>query len=141
MTPGFSRLSVRGYRRLRKVDLALKSLNVLIGGNGVGKSSVLDIFGLLAASADGNLQRTIPELGGMQSLLTADGKTTVIGLQLRTGDSEKLGLGYDIRLASQGYGYVVADEVLEDVGNPPPSDPIRYIDSSEPRIGYWHSTV
>ena len=44
MIPGFSRLSVSGYRRLKAVDIPLRPLNVLIGANGVGKSSFLDVF-------------------------------------------------------------------------------------------------
>ena len=46
--PGFSRLQVNGYRRVRDLDLPLAPLNVLIGANGVGKSSVIEVFDLLA---------------------------------------------------------------------------------------------
>jgi predicted ATPase len=55
MTAGFSRLSVTGFRRLKVLDIKLTPFNVLIGANGVGKSSFLDIFAVLAASAKGTL--------------------------------------------------------------------------------------
>ena len=47
----FQEIKVKGFRRLYDVHLGLKGLCVLIGANGVGKTSLLDIFGLLAASA------------------------------------------------------------------------------------------
>jgi predicted ATPase len=44
----FVKLSIRGFRRLAEVDLELRPLTVLIGANGVGKSSLLDAISLLA---------------------------------------------------------------------------------------------
>ena len=64
MEIGFSRLRTQGYRRLRDLDLPLGSFNVLIGANGVGKSSVLEVMSLLAASASGKLQETVSSSGG-----------------------------------------------------------------------------
>jgi predicted ATPase len=143
MNPGFSRLSVRGYRRLKIVDLPLRRLNVLIGANGVGKTSILDIFALLAASATGRLENTILEntitdLGGMTSLLTADGKTNAIGFQLRTSQEVAPSLSYDVRLERQGFGYAIKGEVLTEYGDPPPQQPTKYIDMYGQGIGYWH---
>ena len=43
----FERIHVQGFRRLRDVDLPLHPLNVVIGGNGSGKTSLLDVFSLL----------------------------------------------------------------------------------------------
>src|ERR1017187_5227812 len=51
----FLNLTVRGFRRLAEVDLELRPLTVLIGANGVGKSSLLDVLSILASSAQGNL--------------------------------------------------------------------------------------
>ena len=54
-TQRFLNLTVRGFRRLAKVDLELRPLTVLIGANGVGKSSLLDALSILASSAHGHL--------------------------------------------------------------------------------------
>ena len=70
MGSGFSRLSVSGYRRLRSVDIRLRPLNVLIGANGVGKSSLLDVIRLLAAAAEGRLEKAVTDAGGI--FLAAD---------------------------------------------------------------------
>ena len=65
MISGFSHLSVRGYRRLKAIDVPLRRLNVLIGANGVGKTSILDVFRLLGASADRRLVASVLEAGGL----------------------------------------------------------------------------
>ena len=44
------------------VDLKLNALNVVIGANGSGKTSLLDVFSLLAASASGKLKEKMSEL-------------------------------------------------------------------------------
>jgi predicted ATPase len=135
MTPGFSQLSVSGYRRLKSVDIALRPLNVLIGANGVGKSSFLDIFNVLAASAEGNLQTTITDLGGMVSLLTADSKTNAMTFGLQMDQGAAAALHYQISLSSETVRYVIADEQLTQQRNPSPP-PFKYIDTAGPRVRY-----
>ena len=51
----FERIHIQGFRRLFDVDIKLNPLNVLIGANGSGKTSILDVFSLLANSASGKL--------------------------------------------------------------------------------------
>ena len=67
----FERIHITGFRRLAHVDLELKPLNVVIGANGSGKTSLLDVFSLLAASASGRLKTTLSELGGIGENLTS----------------------------------------------------------------------
>jgi predicted ATPase len=80
---GFSAIEIDGYRRLQDVNLKLGPLNVLIGGNGSGKTSLLEVFSLLAASAEGQLGPSISDLGGFQSIATI-GRTRSIGLGVST---------------------------------------------------------
>lgn len=138
MTPGFSRLSVTGYRRLKALDVALRPLNVLIGANGVGKSSFLDVFDLLAASAGGNLQSTITDLGGMGSLLTADGSTNAMTFALQMDQEGAAPLDYRLRLASETVGYVIAHESLNQHRQAGTPVPFKYIDAAGQRVRYHH---
>jgi predicted ATPase len=138
MTPGFSRLSVAGYRRLKVLDIALRPINVLIGANGVGKSSFLDVFDLLAASAEGNLQTNVTGLGGMESLLTADGSTNAITLALQMDQEGAAALDYQIRLSSEAFGYVISHELLTQHRDPSILTPFKYIDAAGPRVRYHH---
>ena len=66
----FSNLSIQGFRRLRDVTLPLRPLSVMIGANGTGKTSVLDVLSLLASSADGKLAASLSELSGLGSVIT-----------------------------------------------------------------------
>ena len=55
-------IRISGFRRLRQVDLKVSPFMVLIGANGVGKTSLLDAFALLSASASGALNSTLSQL-------------------------------------------------------------------------------
>ena len=136
MAPGFSCLSVKGYRRLKAVNLELRPLNVLIGANGVGKSSVLEVFDILAASASGDLENAVNELGGMSSLLTADGKTNSITIALQMPQVGAAPLDYHLTLSSRGYGYFISEERLSQQRDKSLNVPFKYIDSTDSRIRY-----
>jgi predicted ATPase len=102
MIPGFSNLSVRGYRRLKSVDVPLRRLNVLIGANGVGKTSILDVFRLLSVSADRRLVASVLEAGGLRSILTADGSTSALEFSIAYQPEAKGEITYELSLAEQG---------------------------------------
>src|SRR6266700_1979429 len=71
-TTRFKELSIRGFRRLYDVHLPLRPLSVMIGANGTGKTSILDVLSLLANSAQGKLTDAITDLSGLTSVLTHD---------------------------------------------------------------------
>jgi predicted ATPase len=66
----FESIRIQGFRRLSDVTLNLKPLNVVIGANGGGKTSLLDVFSLLANSASGRLNEALSDLGGISGNLT-----------------------------------------------------------------------
>jgi len=66
----FENISVRGFRRFRQIDLEMRDLIVMIGANGAGKTSFLDVLSTLAASANGKLQETLQSKGGLNEILT-----------------------------------------------------------------------
>jgi len=102
MIPGFSRLSVHGYRRLKAVDIPLRRLNVLIGANGVGKTSILQVFRLLSVSADRKLVAAVLEAGGLGSILTADGSTSALEFQIQFQSEAEGEITYELGLTEQG---------------------------------------
>ncbi len=113
-----SRIALRNFRSIGKLDLTLHPLNVLIGRNGSGKSNFLSFFSLLGEGARGNLNRTIiNSLRGYEFLrfLKADlsesieweidfeTASTVYGGQLR----------YAARLGPRGgAGYALQSEII-----------------------------
>jgi predicted ATPase len=136
-----TRLAVSGFRRLESVDLELRPLTVVLGANGSGKTSLLDVVRLLARSAAGATKDALNELGGLPSVLTrdrADRLTLGVTAAPRTGDSDREHppLVYELEIAPQGQGFRLAREVLSQQLDPQRPRPFMHIDAHVPRIRY-----
>jgi len=120
-------LAISGYRSLRRVTLALESLNVVTGANGSGKSSLYRALRLLAEIAQGRVIRAIAAEGGLQSTLWAGpekfsremkkGEQPIQGLIRKEVVSLKLGF------ASDDYGYAIDLGLPTGGGSPFEADP------------------
>jgi predicted ATPase len=108
---GFNEISVKGFRRLCDVKLELRPLTVLIGANGTGKTSLLDVFSLLASSAQGALNRAVSEFSGLPALITYD-RAEDLSLGLSMGVHGHEPLNYLLRLRPDGVKYVIDEEVF-----------------------------
>ena len=65
--PHINRVTLENYKSIRRADLALSGLDVLIGLNGSGKSNLLSFFSLLGHVRTGNLQGFVQiQLGALQ---------------------------------------------------------------------------
>jgi len=117
------------------VEFPLRPLCVMIGANGTGKTSVLDVMSLLANSARGKLSTAITELSGLSSVLTYDRADDLrLGISMEVPNYEPL--EYSLRLKPQGVAYSISDETLTqqrriDIA------PFRHIDSHGPDIKYF----
>ena len=68
--PRLEHLTVRGFKSIRALeDFELKSLNILIGANGAGKSNLLSLFRMLSSLSQKRLQFLIRAEGGPDALL------------------------------------------------------------------------
>ena len=110
-TSRFNDLSIRGFRRLFDVQLLLRPLSVMIGANGTGKTSVLDVFSLLAKSAQGKLSESISELSGLSSILTYD-RAEELQLAIAMLDAPHGLLEYSLTLRPQAASYAITEERL-----------------------------
>ena len=131
----FLNLTVRGFRRLAKVDLELRPLTVLIGANGVGKSSLLDALSILASSAQGRLNAAVSEMSGLAAMMTYDRASEVgFGISMTVPNYEPL--GYSLSLRPQGAAYLIDRETLQQrrEGHP---HPFLHIDSRGTDIKYF----
>lgn len=105
-----SKLKVSGFRRLRDVRIELGPLCVLIGANGSGKSSVLDVLSLIAASAAKRMNETIMAMGGFSSVVTRDGFQIAFSLDFAESGATRFQYSFDILRA--GVGYRLGSELL-----------------------------
>jgi predicted ATPase len=109
------KLTIRGFKSIRELkDLELNDLNVFIGGNGAGKSNLIDFFRLLRNLIDGNLSEFIRSGGGISDFLFNGRKATkrlefetrfdVRGYRfcIEPGPSEKFSLTNEARYYQHG---------------------------------------
>ena len=78
--PRIERLHVRNFRALRDVEFKnMKPLTALLGPNGGGKSTVVDVFAFLADCFDSGLRRAWDRRGRARELKSrgADGPVTI----------------------------------------------------------------
>ena len=132
----FQNLSIHGFRRLKNVRFPLRPLCVMIGANGSGKTSVLDVMSLLANSARGVLSASIADLSGLTSVLTYDG-TESLQLEISMSVPSYKPLEYSLQLKPQGVAYIIAEETLTQQRNQP--QPFRYIDSHGADVRYFEA--
>jgi predicted ATPase len=71
------KITLKGFKSIRELeDFPLRSLNILIGANGAGKSNFIDFFRLLRAMADEDLQGYVLKHGGADGFLFLGPKYT-----------------------------------------------------------------
>ncbi len=131
----FLNLTVRGFRRLAQVDFELRGLTVLIGANGVGKTSFLDALALLAEAARGNLESTVNQMSGLSIMMTYDRAESLgLGISMIVPDHEPL--AYALELGLQGNTYQIERETLTQ-RRPHHARPFCHIDSRGSDIKYF----
>ncbi|MCF8089951.1 MAG: AAA family ATPase [Desulfotignum sp.] len=130
-----NQIKISGFRRLLNVDLPVRPFMVLIGANGVGKTSFLDALSLLSASASGNLNNILSAFGGITSLLTR-GKSDDLAFLVDMTVPGHEPLEYELRLSPKGTGYAISKERLSQ-RRQGFSDPFLHIDSSDGDIRYY----
>lgn len=130
-----SNISIGGLRRLRSIDLKMSPFTVLIGANGVGKTTFLDAFTILSASASGNLNSTLSSFGGITSLLTRE-KSVELFFVVQTEVQGYPPIEYTLRLAASGNGYRIINEKLIQQ-HPHHNRPFTHIDSQDNEIRYY----
>jgi predicted ATPase len=63
------RITIKNFKSIRDLSLDLKSINILIGSNGVGKSNFIGFFSLVSNIFNKRLGAYTLELGGIDNLL------------------------------------------------------------------------
>lgn len=135
-----SRLKINGYKRLHNIDLEMRPLMVMIGANGIGKTSFLEVFKLLQASLTGSLASKLSKMGGFSQILTKGKSGSFVkemsfALEMDMNLPEHEPLKYELHLEEKGTAYAISSETLTQK-IPNLMDPFKYIDSYYDDISY-----
>ena len=74
ITPMITRLHVKNYKGLANVDVQFDRLNVLVGANGSGKSSLVDVLRFIRDALGRSLDSAILDRHGMSAIRTWSAK-------------------------------------------------------------------
>lgn len=106
MADSLDRLTIRGFKSIRELkDFELKALNVFIGGNGAGKSNLIEFFRLLRNIIDGNLDEYIRSGGGISDFLF-NGRKITPQMEFETLFGER-GYRFDLKPGAAEEGLLV----------------------------------
>ena len=131
-----NRIQIRGFRRLRDIAIEMRPLMVLIGANGVGKSSFLDAVSLLSASAAGTMNKALSILGGITDVCTR-GQPKKIALEAEMDCPGHRPLHYRLELEARGQGYGIPLEILSQEREGSYKDPFKHIESYDNDVRYY----
>jgi predicted ATPase len=77
MGKALDKLTIKGFKSIKSLeDFELKNLNIMIGGNGAGKSNFVDVFRMLRAMVDENFATFIKSRGGADDFMFNGPKST-----------------------------------------------------------------
>lgn len=136
-------VAIANYRSLRDIVLPLTGLDVVIGANGTGKSSLYRALRLLADCARGDVIASLAREGGMPSVTWAGPEK--ISREMRSGERPVQGtrrtgpVNVRMGFAGDDFGYLI------DLGLPQPSrkdDPSFFkLDPEIKREAIWSGPV
>jgi len=131
----FSKLGIKNYKRLINCQVEMRPLAVMIGANGVGKTSFLEAIELLRGAAKGELNAKITSKGGFDSLLTFD-RSDSLELSTRMPVSGHQPIDYRIELDRRGPSYYIKGESLSQTRYTD-KPPFLYINSVGDNVRYY----
>lgn len=91
--PHLERIIIHGFKSIKELDLKMKSINILIGANGSGKSNFISLFTFLRNLSEGKLQNYVEKNGYANSFFHFGAKVTPsIFINTEVGDN-----GYNVK--------------------------------------------
>jgi predicted ATPase len=133
-----TRIEIQNYKRLKKVELELGTLNVLIGTNGSGKTSFLEILEILSLSAKGDLETAIGDR--FLSVITRDNPENklIIKLVFSAINSKYLPFTYELTLSRnvQDNSYAIDYESLNQQLNKKAVEPFKHLTRTKNKFIY-----
>lgn len=129
------RLRARNYRSLVDADIAVGSVNVFIGANASGKSTILDALRFLGqAVVERDFRGAMSSRGGLAQVAWKGNLASSVDLTVRVADSDDT-FEWATRLVRDAYGFSVEERVdrLCDASSP------EHLLQARHGKGWWRS--
>ncbi len=109
MPSSLDKLTIRGFKSIKSLEeFRLTSLNILIGGNGAGKSNFVEIFRMLRAMVNENFANYIQINGGADDFLFNGPKNTEkIEAEFYFGDNA---YSFELQPSATGAEFIIVRE-------------------------------
>lgn len=133
-----SSIRIENFRTLRKVDIDLRPLSVVVGPNGAGKSSLLEFINAVCSIGKQPFQNAISKWGGFNQALSYGALETdpLMGFEIGvSGSDDSKTLEYDLKLRAESGSYFVTREKL--VEKPADTQEKALFDRHELAGTYW----
>ena len=131
------RLDARHYRSLREVSLEFSDLNLFIGANATGKSTLLDTLRFLQEAVQTrDFRAPVFSRGGIVHLSWKGKEAEEINLSVRLENAGET-CEWSVRLIRAGYEFHI-EEHLEQL--PPGSPPVRLLQADRGEGWWWSGT-
>lgn len=130
-----TRLRARNYRSIREQTFDFGALNLFIGANASGKSTILDALRFLHDGAKRGFESAVAARGGMVHLAWKGQPFQTIELAVSLTDGSK-NYEWNVRLERQGYDFLVDERVAATLTDGAP--PNNVLESQAGR-GWWWS--
>jgi len=111
------RIRVKNFKSLQDVDIQdVPAFCVLVGANGVGKTTLFDVFGFLRDCLKDNVRQALAKRGSFKEVVSRghQDETILIELKFRTklSSGERV-VTYQLEIANQSGSPVVEGEILK----------------------------
>ena len=111
----FKNIGIQGYKSIRSQTVALGRMNILIGGNGAGKSNFLSVFSLAKAVSDAGQDAWVEENGGANRILYLGRKNTSrIYLKFELSNPHLASIGFELTENADRLPLAFVDSYLGD---------------------------
>jgi predicted ATPase len=106
-------LKIKNYRALKDVEIAnLQAMNVFVGANGTGKSTLFDVFGFLKDSLIGNVTQALMKRGGFKDVVSRESSGPIF-FEIKFRDSDGPLVTYQLEVSEDNGKAVISKELLQ----------------------------
>lgn len=107
------RVRIRNYKSIRKADVLLSPLTILVGRNGSGKSNFLDAIRFVAESLQVSLEYAVKTRGGLETVRRrTKRRSTTLSVDLQISLPSRRIVDYGFALLPRRRGFIVQRESL-----------------------------